>query len=318
MAIPENAPSRREFLKAGVSSAAAAAVTLSVPMGSAQTGALIQKKIPSSGESLPIIGIGTARRYDVPPDAPQRAEIKEVLRQFASAGGRVIDTAPAYPPYGAAEEVVGTLTADLGIRKPLFLATKVNARGREAGIQQLQKSMERLRTTQIDLVAVHNLTDTATQLATLREWKDAGKIRYVGLTTSSEAQYTEFERMMKAEKLDFIQVDYALDVRRAAERILPLAAERGMAVMTNLPFGRGRLFQAVQSQKLPEWAAEIDCTTWAQVFLKYLVSHPAVTVAIPGTAQVKYVADNLGAARGRLADAPMRKRMESFIDSVKA
>ena len=211
---------------------------------------------------------------------------------------------------------VGDLVADLGIRDSLFIATKVGAQGREAGIEQMEQSLKRLRTRKIDLIAVHNLWDTQTQLRTLREWKQAGRIRYVGITTSSDRQYQEFEQTMKTEALDFIQVDYAIDNRNAEQRILPLAADRGMAVMINLPFGRGRLFGTVQGQPLPPWARDFDCASWAQFFLKYIVSHPAATCAIPGTAKVEYVIDNLGAARGRLPDPAMRRRMESFIDRL--
>jgi aryl-alcohol dehydrogenase-like predicted oxidoreductase len=204
------------------------------------------------------------------------------------------------------------------VRNSLFLATKVSLRkvGREEGLAQIEGSFKRLRTDEIDLIAVHNLRDTDTQLRTLRDLKQAGRIRYVGITTSFDRQYGEFEQVIKTEKLDFIQVDYALDNRDAGERIIPLAGERGVAVMINLPFGRGRLFKAVQGKKLPEWAAEFDCRTWPQFFLKYIVSHPAVTCAIPGMARPEYVVDNLGAARGRLPDAAMRRKMEQFIDSV--
>jgi aryl-alcohol dehydrogenase-like predicted oxidoreductase len=188
--------------------------------------------------------------------------------------------------------------------------------GREEGIAQVEQSFKRLRTDKIDLLAVHNLRDTDTQLRTLREMKQAGRIRYVGLTTSFDRQYGELEQVMKKENLDFIQVDYALDNRNAGERILPLAGDRGMAVMINLPFGRGRLFKAVQGKKLPEWVSEFDCKTWPQFFLKYIVSHPAVTCAIPGMARPEYVIDNLGAAGGRLPDAAARRKMEQFIDDV--
>lgn len=273
---------------------------------------LLQKRIPTSGEAIPIIGIGTARRYESP-TAADRVAIKDVLKRFPDLGGKVIDTAPGY---GAAESVVGDLIGELGTRDRLFLATKVGARGREAGISQMEQSLKRLRTTKIDLIAVHNLRDTDIQLASLREWKRAGRIRYLGITTSFEGQYDEFEKTMRAQMLDFVQVDYALDNRRADQRLLPLAAERGMAVMINLPFGRGRLFQAVQGKALPEWAKEFDCRTWAQFFLKYIVSHPAVTCAVPGTAKVEYLVDNIQAAQGRLPDAAMRKRMETFIDKV--
>jgi aryl-alcohol dehydrogenase-like predicted oxidoreductase len=212
--------------------------------------------------------------------------------------------------------VVGDLVAALGIRDSLFIATKLGTRGRDAGIEQLEQSFKHLRTPTIDLIAVHNLQDTQTQLRTLRQWKQTGRIRYVGITTSFERQYPEFEQTMRAEALDFIQVDYALDNRKADQRILPLAADRGMGVMINLPFGRGRLFKAVQGQSLPPWAGEFDCASWAQFFLKYIVSHPAVTCTVPGTAKEEYLVDNLGAARGRLPDAAMRRRMERFIDGL--
>jgi aryl-alcohol dehydrogenase-like predicted oxidoreductase len=304
---------RRGFLKAGVSAGA----MLVIPRVSraAQNAPLIQKKIPASGEAIPIIGIGTARRYeDIKSDA-EKGPLRDTIRELAALGGKVIDTAPTY---GTAETVVGELVDGLRVREALFLATKVSLReaGREAGLKQIEQSFKRLRTDKIDLIAVHNLRDTPTQLRNLREMKQAGRIRYVGITTSFENQYPEFEQTMKSEALDFIQVDYALDNRNADERILPLAGDRGMAVMINLPFGRGRLFKAVEGKKLPDWAGEIDCTTWAQFFLKYVVSHPAVTCAVPGMAKPEYVRDNLGAARGRLPDAGMRRRMQQFIDSV--
>lgn len=302
---------RRELIKAGLALGAA----IVAPHGSlrAQSQGLIQKKIPSSGESIPVIGIGTARRYSAGPGTPQRAELKEVLRQFAAAGGKVIDTAPSY---GSAESVVGDLVSELGIRPSLFIATKVRARGRDSVMEQIDESFNRLRTDRIDLIEVHNLTNTGPTLAILRELKQAGRIRYIGVTTSFERQHAEFADEMQREQLDFIQVNYALDDRAAADRILPIAAERGTAVLVNLPLGRGRLFREVRTRPLPEWAAEFDCHSWAQFFLKYIVSHPAVTCAIPGTARTKYVADNLGAARGRLPDAAMRKRMEDFIDKI--
>ena len=305
--------SRRDFLKAGAGAGAA----LLLPDGrvNAQAGALLQKKIPSSGETIPIIGIGTARRYEQIKSETEKAPLRETIRQFKDLGGKVIDSSPSY---GTAEAVVGELVEGLKVRDSLFLATKVSLRdvGRDAGLKQIEQSFKRLRTNKIDLIAVHNLRDTQAQLGNLREMKEAGRIRYVGITTSFENQYAEFEQTMKKETLDFIQVDYALDNRNADEKIIPLAADRGMAVMINLPFGRGRLFNAVQNKKLPEWAKEFDCTTWAQFFLKYLVSHPAVTCAVPGMAKAEYVVDNLGAARGRLPDAAMRRRMEQFIDGV--
>jgi aryl-alcohol dehydrogenase-like predicted oxidoreductase len=304
---------RRTVIRAGLGLGA----TMLLPKRSlfAQAEPLIQKQIPSSGEMIPIIGIGTARRYeDVKSDA-EKVPLRETIRQFQVLGGKVIDSSPSY---GSAESVVGELVDRLKVRNSLFLATKVSLRkvGREEGLAQIEGSFKRLRTDEIDLIAVHNLSDTDTQLRTLRDLKQAGRIRYVGITTSFDRQYGEFEQVIKTEKLDFIQVDYALDNRDAGERIIPLAGERGVAVMINLPFGRGRLFKAVQGKKLPEWAAEFDCRTWPQFFLKYIVSHPAVTCAIPGMARPEYVVDNLGAARGRLPDAAMRRKMEQFIDRV--
>lgn len=304
---------RRTLIQAGIGFGA----TMLFPARGlfAQVQPLIQKKIPSSGESIPIIGIGTARRYeDVKTDA-EKAPLRETIRQFQLLGGKVIDSSPSY---GTAETVVGELVDGLKIRDSLFLATKVSLRsvGREEGIKQIEESFKKYRTNKIDLSAVHNLRDTSTQLGTLREMKTAGRIRYVGITTSFDKQYGEFEQVMKKESLDFVQVDYALDNRDAGERIIPLAADRGMAVMINLPFGRGRLFKAVQGKKLPEWASEFDCQSWPQFFLKYIVSHPAVTCAVPGMARLEYVVDNLGAARGRQPDAAMRRKMEQFIDNA--
>lgn len=302
---------RRGVLKAGLVLGASAIA----PHQSlfAQPTALVQKKIPSSGESLPVIGIGTARRYSAGPGTPERAELMEVLRQFAEVGGKVIDTAPSY---GAAETVVGDLVSALGVRQSLFIATKVRARDRQSVMTQIEDSFRRLKTQRIDCIQVHNLVNTAATLAILREMKQAGRIRYVGMTTSFDGQHAEFADTMLREQLDFIQINYAVDDRAAADRILPLAADRGVAVLVNLPLGRGRLFREVQNQPLPAWTSEFDCRSWAQFFLKYIVSHPAVTCAIPGTARTKYVADNLGAARGRLPDAAMRKRMEEFIDKL--
>jgi aryl-alcohol dehydrogenase-like predicted oxidoreductase len=304
---------RRRVIKAGLGIGAAIWLRPSEIFAQAQP--LIQKKIPSSGETIPIIGIGTARRYENVKNDAEKVPLSETIRQFQSLGGKVIDSSPSY---GTAEAVVGELVQGLKVRDSLFLATKVSLRdlGSAEGLKQIEESFKKYRTNMIDLIAVHNLRDTDTQLATLREMKQAGRIRYVGITTSFPKQYKEFEQVMKKETLDFIQVDYALDNRETGERILPLAGDRGIAVMINLPFGRGRLFKAVQGKGLPDWAKEFDCQSWAQFFLKYIVSHPAVTCAIPGMAQAKYVVDNLGAARGRLPDAAARKRMEQFIDNV--
>jgi aryl-alcohol dehydrogenase-like predicted oxidoreductase len=305
--------SRRHFLKttAGIG----AAMLLPQNLATAQSEPLLQKKIPSSGEMIPIIGLGTARRYEEVKTEAEKIPLRETILKFKEVGLKVIDSSPSY---GTAEAVVGEIVDGLKIRDSLFLATKVSLReiGREQGIAQIEQSFKKLRTNKIDLIAVHNLRDTQVQLRTLREMKQAGRIRYVGITTSFDNQYGEFERTMKNETLDFIQVDYALDNRDAGERIIPLAADRGIAVMINLPFGRGRLFNAVQGKKLPQWASEFDCASWAQFFLKYIVSHPAITCAVPGMAKAEYVTDNVGAARGRLPDAAMRRHMEQFIDAI--
>jgi len=292
--------------------AAVAGLTLPAQLG-AQAAPLIRKPIPSSGETLPIIGLGTARRYEEASTEADLAPLRDTFRQFRTLGGVVIDTAPSY---GKAESVMGQLVQELSIRPDLFICTKVGANTKAEGAAQIEQSFRNLRVERIDMLAVHNLRDITNQLATIRDLKQAGRVRYVGATTSFDRQYADFEAMMRREALDFIQIDYALDNRDAAERIIPLARDRGMAVMINLPFGRGRLFNAVQGKALPDWAGEIDCTTWAQVFLKYIVSHEAVTCAVPGMAQARYVPDNLSAARGRLPDAAMRRRMEQFIDGV--
>lgn len=297
---------RRDILKLG---AGAAASTFAG--GTQSAVALTMRPIPSSGERLPVVGIGT-NRYGTGSET-EIAPLRETLKTFAAAGGKLIDTAPMY---GSSEVVLGELIAGLGIRQQLFLATKVYADGREAGLEEMNASFSRLRTNRIDLIQVHNLSDTATQLATMREGKSAGRYRYVGVTTSRDSQYDEMETVLKNEKLDFVQVDYSIENRTAAERILPLALERGVAVLINLPFGRARLFSAVRGKPLPPWAAEFDCGSWAQFFLKYVIGHPASTCAIPGTRKPAHVADNLGAARGRLPDQAMRRKMERFFDTL--
>jgi len=304
---------RRTLLATASAAAAAGALGGALRPAAAQTGELIRKAIPSTGDLVPVIGLGTARRYEEAKTDADLTPLRETVGQFRTLGGVVIDTAPSY---GEAEAVMGRLVQDLGARKDLYLSTKVGANDRADGAAQIEQSFKNLRTDRIDLISVHNLRDITNQLANIRDLKAAGRVRHVGATTSFDKQYGDFEAMMRRETLDWIQIDYALDNRNAADRIIPLAKDRGMAVMINLPFGRGRLFKAVEGKPLPDWAKEIDCTSWPQVFLKYLVSHEAVTCAVPGMAQARYVADNLAAARGRMPDAAMRRRMEQFIDGL--
>ena len=307
------ATTRRKLLKLG----AGAAVTLAMPgrlLG--QEDALITRAIPNTGHELPIIGIGTARRYDVGPEAADRAPLREVLATFAQLGGSVIDTAPSY---GAAEQVCGDIVRELGNRDRLFIATKISLRGlsgRDAGVAQMQQSMTRFGTKHIDLMQIHNLNDWQTQLELIREWKEEGRLGSIGITTSFDRQYADFENVMREDGIDAIQVDYAIDNRGAEERILPLAAERRLAVLVNLPFSRSRTFERAGSRALPDWAADYGIESWAQFFLKWVVSHPAVTVAIPGTARLDYLIDNLGAARGAMPDEAARQRMLSYFESL--
>jgi aryl-alcohol dehydrogenase-like predicted oxidoreductase len=301
----------RRHLLAGM-----AALPLMGHAGLAQSpagGALRTVRIPGADVQVPAVGIGTARRYDNPHGDDQLAPLRATIARFVELGGSVIDTAPSY---GRAEAVIGQLVADLGVRDKLFLATKVGASSRQDGLTQIEQSFRNLRTGRIDLIAVHNLRDVTNQLAILRDLKAQGRIRAFGITTSFDSQYTAFEAVMRRETLDTIQIDYALDNRGAAERILPLAQEKGAAVMINLPFGRNRLFDVTKGRPLPDWAAEIGAASWAQIFLKYVLSHPCQPIAIPGMAQARYVDDNLGAARGALPDAALRTRMERFIDDL--
>ena len=275
--------------------------------------ALIRRAIPATGEMLPAIGIGTSRRYEVEPVPDKIAPLKDAVQTFVSLGGSVIDTAPSY---GTAEDVLGQILSDAGLRQKVFLASKVDTTGRAATLAEFERSLRRLKVDGLDLVAVHNLIDASENLAVLRDLKAQKRIRYVGVTVWRDGQLDGLEAVMKRETLDVVQVNYAIDNRSAAERILPLAADRGMAVMINVPFGRDRLFKAVQGKDLPAVGKEIGCTSWPQFFLKYVLGHPAVTCPIPGMAKAAYVEDNLAAARGTLPDAAQRKQMEAFIDAV--
>ena len=275
-----------------------------------QASSLQGRPIPRTGEQLPAVGLGTWQTFDVGVNAPERAELTEVLKGFAAQGGRVVDSSPMY---GQAERVVGDLTADLGVRGKLFFATKVWTSGREAGIRQMESSFKLMRAGTMDLMQVHNLLDVNTHARTLREWKAAGRIRYAGITHYHAGAHADLERLLRTREWDFAQFNYSLAEPEAEARLLPACAEMGVAVIVNRPFAEGALFRRVKGRDLPAWAEEIDCASWAQFFLKWIVSHPAVTCAIPGTSRVAHLQDNLKAATGRLPDAAMRKRMAEYL-----
>jgi diketogulonate reductase-like aldo/keto reductase len=298
--------SRTSLLRA----AAGGALTLALGgRASAQT-TMARRRIPSSGEMLPVVGVGTWLTFDQPPE--KRAPLGEVLRILFDNGGSVIDSSPMY---GASEAVVGELLAVSGSRDKAFIATKVWTRGKQAGIDQMRQSMALLKTgPRIELMQVHNLVDWRMHLATLRTWKTEGRVRYLGVTHYQASAYDELEAIMRAEALDFVQLNYALNDRAAERRLLPLAAERGIAVIVNQPFGGGGLIRQMMQKPLPAWAAEIGCTSWAQILLKFALSHPTVTCVIPGTGRADHARDNVRAGFGAAADAAMRARMIAALD----
>ena len=269
------------------------------------------RPIPSSGAPLPVVGCGTWKAFDVGSRPKDQAPLAEVLRILFDAGGSVIDSSPMY---GAAEGVTGDLLREMKARDRAFVATKVWTQGRAAGIAQMERSMRLMDADPIDLMQIHNLLDWRTHLATLRSWKAEGRIRYLGVTHYTTSAYPELEAVMRAEKLDFVQLNYAIDDRQAEQRLLPLAAERGVAVLVNQPFGGGGLIRKLVSRPLPAWAAEIGCASWAQILLKFVLGHPAVTCVIPGTGQPAHMKDNIGAGFGVIPDEAMRKRMAAAID----
>jgi diketogulonate reductase-like aldo/keto reductase len=271
------------------------------------------KRIPASGEELPAIGIGTWQTFDVRADAGARAPLREVLRTFSEAGGRVVDSSPMY---GAAESVVGELSAELALREKLFMATKVWTRGREEGIRQMENSFRRMRVERMDLMQIHNLVDVEAHTRTLQDWKAKKRIRYMGITHYTASAYAEVERWLKTGQYDFLQINYSLGERDAELRLLPLAQEKNVAVIANRPFAEGALFSRVKGKPLPPWAAELGIESWAQYFLKWIVSHPATTCAIPGTGRPEHIRDNVAAGFGALPDAAARKRMTDYFDSL--
>jgi diketogulonate reductase-like aldo/keto reductase len=289
-------------------------IDASLGKGAAESSSTMRTRlVPSSGEKLPVIGLGTWKVFDVGSSESERAPLAEVLRLFLKMGGRVIDSSPMY---GRSEQVIGDLTAKLGIGEKLFLATKVWTSGKQAGIESMERSFVRLQTRQIDLMQVHNLVDIATQLATMREWKAQGRFRYIGITHYESSAFAEVEKVLQKEKLDFVQINFSIMEREAEQKILPLALDRGVAVIVNRPFGGGDLFSRVKTKQLPAGAADFDCHSWAQFFLKWILGHPAVTCAIPATNNPKHLEDNMQAGMGPLPDAKTRQRMAEYVSAL--
>jgi diketogulonate reductase-like aldo/keto reductase len=297
--------SRRDLLSLMGAAAAGAG-----PARAAAAAPLLQRTIPSSGEAIPAIGLGTWRTFDVGTGRDERAPLRDVLGKFVELGGKVLDSSPMY---GTAESVAGDLAAELALADKLFWATKVWTSGQAPGVKQMEASLRHFRVTRLDLMQIHNLLDWRTHLRTLREWKQAGRVRYIGVTHYTAGAYDELERVLRAEPLDFVQVNYSLGEREAERRILPLAHERGMAVLVNRPFTEGGLFNRVRTTPLPPWATDLGCDTWAQFFLKWILAHPAVTCVIPATSRVAHLVDNMKAGTGTLPDAATRDRMSAAV-----
>jgi diketogulonate reductase-like aldo/keto reductase len=291
---------RRDVLIGGLTMAAAAAT--SGGAGAISAGPLITRKIPSTGEAIPVIGLGTSGPFEVGNSPSERAPLKEVLEAFFAAGARLIDTSPMY---STAEGVLGELMSP-AMHERVFLATKVWTRGERDGVQQMTKSGEMLKHAKLDLIQVHNLLDLDTHLKTLRAWKAEGRVRYIGITHYTVGSQSDLAKVIEREKLDFVQLNYSAGTPNAEGRLLPLAADKGVAVLVNRPFEDGRMFDAVRGKPLPPWAADIDATSWGQIFLKYVLANPAVTAVIPATGKVRHLQDNLAAGRGRLPDAKQR------------
>ena len=301
---------RADFLKLVAAGAAAMA---GAPALHATETTMRTKPIPSTGEALPVIGLGTSRVFDIGPGEADRAPRRDVLRLLFEAGGRVIDTSPMY---GAAEVVVGELLDDLGAQQVPFMATKVWTRGRDQGVTQMDASIAKLRKRPLDLIQIHNLVDWRTQLATLRTWQEVGKVRYIGITHYTTSALDDLAAIVEAEDLDFVQCAYSISVRDAERRLLPVCAERGVATLINRPYENGRVFRRMGGRPLPPWAADFDCASWGQFFLKFVLSHPVATCVIPGTSKPKHMTDNAAAGRGRLPDATQRARMAALWDDI--
>jgi len=304
---PKTGVSRRAWLKL------AAALTLGGSMPAARAAERLQRPIPKTGETIPAVGLGTWQAFDVAGDAAETAQAREALKALVDLGGRVIDSSPMY---GSAESVSGQLADELRVKAKLFVATKVWTSGKQAGIRQMEDSMRKLRVERLDLMQVHNLVDAGTHLATLRDWKSAGRVRYLGVTHYHAGVHADLEKIIRPGDIDFVQVNYSLAEPEADRRLLAVAADSRTAVIVNRPFAEGSMFRRVKDKPVPDWATEIGCASWAQFFLKWILGHPSVTCAIPGTRNPKHVADNLGAASGPLPDETMRRRMSVYFESL--
>ena len=304
-----DSPLRRRVLRAV---AAGAALPLWPALARAQSRAPLMRPIPATGEALPAIGVGSWITFNVPPDTTAAASLVPVLRSFFERGGAMIDSSPMY---GYSETIIGGMLKQTSHPR-LFSATKIWTVGKALGQMQFERSLRLWGVPKFDLVHIHNLLDWETHLPTLKTLKAAGRVRYIGITTSEGAKHDEMERALKRERFDFVQFTYSFADRRVEERLLPLAAERGCAVVINRPFDGGRLFPVVRGQPLPAWAREIDCDNWAQFFLKFIISHPAVTCAIPATRQTAHMTENMGALYGRLPDARTRERMAQHMGTL--
>ncbi len=300
---------RRDVLRLGVS---AAGLSL-LPSVALLADGIRTRVIPSSGVALPVIGLGTSRVFDVGEDPVDRAQCRAVLAALIDAGGSLVDSSPMYR---RAEAVSGDLAHELQMSDRVFWATKVWANGRESGIEQMEQSMRLFRTDRIDLMQVHNLRDWRVHMPVLREWKAAGRIRYIGITHSRAAAFGDLEEVINATDLDFVQLNYSLGEREAEQRLLPLCADKGIATLINRPFARGELFARLGQTELPDWAADFDATTWGQFFLKFILAHPAATCAIPATRNVTHMLDNIGAGLGELPDEGQRRAMIAFFDTL--
>jgi aryl-alcohol dehydrogenase-like predicted oxidoreductase len=305
--------SRRGMLAAAVGIGAGALSRFTPGIAQGASAPILRRAIPHGGEMLPVVGLGTSQVFAIGTDAKERADRRAVIEALVAAGGSLIDTASTY---GSAEGVVGDLVAEAGLRDKVFFATKCELRSRAATVAEMQESLRRLKTPKIELMQLHNVSDPKTDLGLLREWKAQGTFRYFGITTSTDSDQDAVAAVTAREKPDFVQVNYAITDRNAEKRALPAAKDNGAAVLCNVPFGRGGLFRKVRGKPLPDWAAEFDAASWGQFFLKFLLSHDAVTAVIPGTAKAEHMIDNLGAGRGRMPDAALRARMISLIESL--